>query len=125
MKSKTSVVLMLAVGLILMTLNIPVSKSNSCFDDPEPDLECDGNLYFDDVKPGSTVEGSFFVKNVGDPDSELSWEIESYPDFGICWIFNPCDGYDLKPEDGPVTVEVSFIAPDDCYTQFTGEIKVV
>ena len=35
------------------------------------------------------------------------------------------DGENLKPGDGPVTVEVDVVAPDDPETEFTGEIKIV
>ena len=90
----------------------------------QPDLECDGSLSWTDVKPGATVEGSFTVENSGDPTSELNWEIESYPDWGT-WTFTPSSGEDLTPEDGPVTIEVSVVAPDEQNEEFEGEVKIV
>ena len=73
----------------------------------QSDLECEGHLKWTDVKPESTVNGSFIVKNVGDLGSLLDWEITEIPDWGYDWTFSPSHGDDLKPEDGPVTVEVS------------------
>ena len=92
----------------------------------EPDLDCDGKLNWTKVKPGSTVTGSFTVRNIGDPGSELDWEIESYPNWsGSTWTFTPSSGNDLTPEDDPVTVLVSVVAPDEPETEFTGEVKIV
>lgn len=92
--------------------------------DPMPDVECDGTLSWTDVSTEETVEGSFTVKNIGEPTSLLDWEIESYPDWGT-WTFNPGSGDDLKPSDGPVIVNVTVVAPDEQNQQFTGEIKIV
>ncbi|MFO7677165.1 MAG: hypothetical protein R6V50_02110, partial [Thermoplasmatota archaeon] len=49
-------------------------------DPPEliPDLDCAGSLNWADVEPGSTVNGTFTVSNVGDAGSLLDWEIQSY-----------------------------------------------
>jgi hypothetical protein len=91
---------------------------------PEPDLDCEGDLTWEDVEPGSTVDGEFEVENVGDPTSELDWEIESWPEWGE-WTFDPESGEDLTPEDGPVTVDVEVVAPDDPETEFEGEIVIV
>lgn len=92
--------------------------------EPESDLFCDGSLNWDKIKPGSTVEGIFTVENIGIPGSLLDWEIIEYPEWGI-WSFNPLNGDDLTPEDGPVTVNVSVVVPDIKNYEFTGEIKVV
>jgi len=89
-----------------------------------PDLECEGDLLWRDVEPGSTVTGEFFVENIGDPDSELDWEIVECPDWGS-WIFSPSSSNDLTPEDGPLIVEVEVIVPDDPEMEFDGEIVVV
>ncbi len=89
----------------------------------DPDLDCDGTLNWIDIEPGSTVEGNFTVENVGSPGSELSWEIESDPDWGT-WTFDPENGIDLEP-GSPVTVNVEVIAPGDEETEFTGEIVLV
>jgi hypothetical protein len=90
----------------------------------EPDLDCEGDQTWEDVEPGSTVEGEFEVENVGDSGTLLDWEIESWPEWGE-WTFDPESGEDLTPEDGPVTVAVEVVAPDDPETEFEGEIVVV
>jgi hypothetical protein len=41
----------------------------------DSNLHGDGVLSWVDVKPGSTVTGSFTIENVGDPGSEIDWEI--------------------------------------------------
>jgi len=91
-----------------------------------PDLKCGGDLSWTwtDVEPGSTVTESFTVKNVGDPGSELDWEISNYPSWGI-WTFDPSSGDNLKPEQGPVTVDVTIVAPNQQNQGFGGEIKII
>jgi len=89
-----------------------------------PDLDCYGNLDWTDVEAGSTVTGSFIVENVGAPESELDWEIESYPDWGT-WAFTPDSGEDLTPEDGAVNVTVFVDAPDEPETEYFGEVRIV
>lgn len=91
---------------------------------PMPDLDCEGTLSWDDVKPGSTVAGNFTVKNIGDPTSELDWEITEWPTWGT-WTFDPDSGEDLTPEAGSVTVDIEVVAPDEQNTEFTGEVKVI
>ncbi len=89
-----------------------------------PNLDCEGNLYWLNVKAGETVNGSFLVKNIGGPGSLLDWEINtSSIDWGI-WTFNPEFGINLTPEDDPVTVKVSVIAPTEEDSIFEGYIKV-
>ena len=92
--------------------------------DAGPDLDCNGVLSWTDIKPGDMVTGSFTVENVGEPASELDWEIESHPDWGT-WIFTPLNGDDLTPENGSITVEVSVVAPDKKNKEFNGGIKIV
>lgn len=89
-----------------------------------PDLDCHGKLTWTDVKVGAEVTGSFTVENIGEASSRLDWEISEYPDWGV-WTFNPINGYNLKPEDGSVTIEVSVVAPEDKNKDFTGEVKIV
>jgi C1A family cysteine protease len=90
----------------------------------KPDLECQGDLAWTDVKTGSTVKGSFTVENIGEPLSSLDWEIVEYPDWGT-WTFTPSSGENLKTVTGPYTVEVSLIAPEIKDQDFNGEIKIV
>ena len=92
--------------------------------DPIPDVECDGTLIWTDVSTEEIVEGNFTIKNIGEPTSLLDWEIESYPDWGT-WTFDPGSGDDLKPSDGPVTVNVTVVAPEEKNTQFTGNVTIV
>jgi hypothetical protein len=99
---------------------------------PVPNLDCDGDLTWTGVKPGATVTDSFIVSNIGDPNSELDWDITVWPDWGS-WTFNPSGGNALKPEDGPVTVQVTVVAPQGVPrvilqprdSTYTGEVKVV
>jgi len=88
------------------------------------DLSCDGSLTWADVHPGDTVTGSFTVKNIGQATSNLSWEITEWPEWGT-WTFIPSDGEKLTPEQGPVTINVTVIAPDKKNTHYIGQITVV
>jgi parallel beta-helix repeat protein len=91
---------------------------------PQPDLDCEGSLGWTGVKPGDTVTESIMIQNIGDPTSELDWEVTEWPGWGT-WTFTPASGSDLTPEDGAVTMEVSVIAPADKNTQFSGIVKIV
>ena len=87
-------------------------------------LRCNGALSWNNIKPGSTVNRSFTIENAGDPDSEIDWEITEWPIWGS-WTFDPSDGDDLKPEDGPITIQVSVVAPDEQNKDFGGKVKIV
>jgi len=89
-----------------------------------PNLDSIGTLHWTGVKAGSTVSGSFQVKNIGDPTSELYWRIEEYPEWGN-WTFNPDHGDALTPEDNWRTVQVIVIAPPEKKSEFSGEVKVI
>lgn len=89
----------------------------------DPDLECEGELRWEDVGPGSALEGSFKVRNIGGSGSELDWNITHEPSWGE-WIFTPPSGDDLTPEEGNFTVEVDAIAPPDANTEFNGKVRV-
>ena len=91
---------------------------------PIPDLECNGELSWGNVLPGSTVTGSLIVENVGDDFSELDWEVTEFPTWGE-WTFTPDSGSGLTPEDEPVTINVSVIAPPDENKAFAGYVIVV
>jgi hypothetical protein len=92
--------------------------------EPEPDLDCNGSLSWTDVKPGETVAGSFTVENKGEPLSMLDWEVIEWPDWGT-WMFDPSTGDDLTPEDEPVIVNVTVVAPDEQNKEFIGTVKIV
>ncbi len=89
-----------------------------------PNLSCQGNISLTDIEPGSTVNGTFQVENIGSPNSTLNWTVDTYPTWGT-WSFTPRSGDGLTPEDGPVTVQVSIKAPDQKNTEFQGSIRVV
>ena len=91
--------------------------------DDGPDLDCNGSLSWVDIKSGDVVTGIFTVENIGEPNSELDWKIESYPNWGT-WTFAPLNGDNLTPEDGAITVEVSVVAPDKKNKEFNGGIKI-
>lgn len=87
-------------------------------------LFCNGSLTWVDVKPRSTIIGSFTVENVGAAFTNLSWNITEWPDWGT-WTFTPSQGDHLTPEDGPVTINVTVVAPIKRNMEFTGQIKIV
>jgi len=93
-------------------------------EEPESDLNCDGSLNWDKIKPGSTVEGIFTVENIGMPGSKLDWEIINWPNDWGTWTFTPLNGDDLTPEDGQVTINVSVVVPDIKNSEFSGEVKI-
>lgn len=90
---------------------------------PEPDLQINGTLNWCEVKPGSILQGTFTVKNIGEPGSKLTWNITEIPDWGT-WTFTPEHGENLTPENGTVTVQVSVKAPDEPNQRFLGHILI-
>ncbi len=93
---------------------------------PEPDLSCEGTLNWVDVEPGSTVNGSFTVENKGEPLSLLDWKVSDWPkDWGNNWQFIPMSGDNFKPSDGPITINISVVAPSKKNSEFTGEVKII
>ncbi len=95
---------------------------------PAPDLECFGDLVWSELEPGSTVVGTFIVRNVGDPGTELNWEISEYPEWGL-WSFEPESYSGLTPDDGDLSVEVTIVAPENPFPffekHFSGTISIV
>jgi hypothetical protein len=94
------------------------------FKRPIPNLEGSGTLSWTKVKPGDMVSGDIQIENSGEPTSELSWEIASYPVWGT-WSFTQVSGYGLTPESGVFPIHVEIIAPEEKNQQFTGEIKII
>jgi PKD repeat protein len=89
-----------------------------------PDLRCEGSLSWNGVKPGETITGTITVENIGGTGTLLDWQVESTIGWGD-WTFTPESGEDLTPEDEPVTITVTVIAPDEKNTEFTGDIHLV
>ncbi len=87
-------------------------------------LHGEGVLYWPNTYPGTTVEGSFTIENVGAPGSSIDWEIIVWPDWGE-WSFEPSSGTDLTPEGGSQTIDVSVIVPDKNNKNFNGYVKIV
>jgi len=90
-----------------------------------PDLDVELlEIFWEDITPGEEATGEFAVKNIGDPNSLLDWEVTEWPEWGD-WIFTPFSGSNLKPEDGEFIVGITVTAPEEENTDFTGEIKIV
>ena len=90
---------------------------------PEPKIGCEGNLLWEKVKTGSTVNATFRVCNNGDPDSLLNWKVDTYPAWGT-WTFTPSSGTGLAEGDC-VTITVEVVAPTEKKSAFTGKIKMI
>jgi hypothetical protein len=93
-------------------------------DTGNPNLFCNGTLQWTNVTPNHTVTSSFTVSNVGEVGSNLDWMVSEWPSWGA-WSFTPQSGNNLKPEDGPNTITVNVIAPNEENHLFTGEVKLV
>jgi hypothetical protein len=91
---------------------------------PFTDLETNGSLHWDNVTPSEVLNGTFTLRNNGDPQSTLNWSINATPSWGI-WTITPSAGENLTPEQGPVTVHVTVVAPYGGGPFFSGEISVV
>ena len=91
----------------------------------EPDLYCEQEEFmWENVPPGEKITEEFAIENIGDPNSWLDWEIDHWPDWGD-WEFSQISGYNLKPEEGPVTIEFTVTAPDNKEKEFTGAIRIM
>ena len=111
------------IGEVLKIDYIPPQEQEP--PEPEfPDLDCSGSLSWNDVEPGATVIGSFQVQNIGGPNSSLNWTIDISSISWGTWTFTPESGVNLAPDDGPVTVQVSVVAPNEQNSEFEGYIRV-
>jgi Arylsulfotransferase (ASST) len=90
-----------------------------------PDLDCSGSLSWTDVEPGATVTGSFQVQNIGGVNSSLNWTINISSITWGTWTFTPEYGENLTPDEEPVTVQVSVVAPQEKNSEFQGYLLVV
>jgi len=105
------------------TANFCIKALTGEYEEKIPDLNCEGELSWSKVKPGEEVTGSFIVENIGESFSMLDWEIAEWPEWGD-WSFDPLNGYNLRPEDGEVEIEITVIAPQQKNKEFTGELRV-
>lgn len=89
-----------------------------------PKLYVSGSLYWSNIAPGATVNGSFQVHNYGDSDSVLNWTVNtSSLTFGA-WTVTPASGQNLTPHHGPVTINITCVVPPEKKKEFRGTIKV-
>jgi len=88
-----------------------------------PDLNCDGDLSWNEVTPGAVVNGTFMVINTGDTGSMLEWEVLSTPAWGTDWTFITDGGFVETTRSEEIFVEVT--APDEENKEFSGEIVLV
>ncbi len=105
------------IGAYTVTLSVEDDTGNTMSDtatvnvlESMPDLECEQALNWNEVKPGITIDGVILVKNDGEPQSKLNWEVSSYPEWGT-WTFNPSEGTGLTPEDDMINVIVTLVTP--------------
>ena len=92
---------------------------------PEPGLCCEGSLNWVDVKPETTVTGTFQVCNCGEEGSFLNWQFQSAPSWpGAIWEIEPDSGTGLAEGDC-ITITVNVTAPPDKNSEFTGKIKMI
>jgi hypothetical protein len=92
---------------------------------PKPAICCEGRLIWEEVVPGSTVNGTFQICNCGETGSYLSWQFDSAPSWpGAIWEIEPDSGEGLAEGDC-VTITVKVTAPPDKNTEFDGKIKMV
>ena len=90
---------------------------------PAPDLECNGSLSWSNIKPGATVHGSFQVMNIGNTSTLLNWTVNSTITWGT-WTFLPTSGVNLLPWEGPFTVQVYVVVPNQTNQMFNGTLRV-
>ena len=93
------------------------------YDHVGPQVQCNGSIHLTNVTPSASITESFTVENAGTPGSLLSWEITSYPNWGT-WTFTPSSGTSLTPEQGPIAINVSVVAPEKKNRDYNGFIKV-
>jgi hypothetical protein len=73
--------------------------------------------------PNRNVQATLTIENIGDDSSLLDWEITSWPEWGS-WQFDELKGYDLKPEDGQLSIEITVTAPEEGAQEFIGEVII-
>lgn len=108
-------------------LNTFDSTANFCVKglvSKQSDLSCDTTtLDLGQVKTGSLVEKSIYIRNDGEPFSKLRWEIANLPDW-CTWTVSENEG-DIFKEEGSVQLDFTVISPDRKNMDYTGEIRLV
>jgi len=95
-----------------------------------PDLECEGELRWENVPPGTIVNSTFTVSNVGDVGSMLQWNVSSKPDWGTNWSINWTFLGEMIPDGGyvgttvPEEVFVEIKVPEKT-KKYVGEIVLI
>lgn len=84
-----------------------------------PNLDTDGILNWNSIKPGTTVIGSFNVTNIG--TGRVSWTINSPISWGN-WSFNPPSGSNYN--NTITTVNVMLVVPNEENSNFEEYILV-
>jgi len=83
-----------------------------------------GITHWNEIEPGETLTGNFYVFNCGEENSNLNWQVDSWPTWMGSPLFLPSSGY--IPEGEPATnVTFTFTAPNQPGTKFDGFIKVI
>ena len=106
------------------------------FEVPLPKLEVEGSLNWPKAKIGTTLEGNFTIKNIGDEPlfghtiPSLDWEIINWPSKGT-WTFYPMEGSNINNNAIPSTrgqnqknIKVTVVAPDISGQKITGYIRI-
>lgn len=102
-----------STGIITLTIppwTIYYLETDSTPIQPKSDLSVEGTLSWNNVKPGENLTGSINLRNSGDEGTILDWEIRDYPSWGQ-WHFNPQNGTNVSPEQGPIEINITVTAP--------------
>jgi hypothetical protein len=94
------------------------------YEPQQPKLYVIGRLTWNDVKPGETVNGTFQIQNTGGANTKLNWTVNTSALTWGTWTVTPQSGVNLTPGDGPLTINVTCVAPSKKNTQFRGSLKV-
>jgi hypothetical protein len=119
------------VGIfILAGFCVTSAKENESYPvdltDSIPDLDAEGYLNFNVnfLDTPNSFDGSFKIKNIGDPGSKLTWVIDSYPNWGSDWYFNPTHGSDLEYMNN-ISVLIHFQIGYQFPRELKGDIKII
>jgi Arylsulfotransferase (ASST) len=111
-------------GQLFKVVYVPSGGSTPPHNGTTPNLDCSGSLFWSDIKPGATVTGNFQIQNIGGNESLLNWTVDASLISWGTWTFNPESGNGLTPENGPITIQATVVAPDEIDSDFEGFIKV-